>query len=107
MRNKSPFEALFSLIKSNVAPDATALAFISELSAKEMSKLLRKVRDAVRNNPEDDEAKGSRKWTHEERKACLSLWEQALSPQKVAKRRRLETTENVVIKPVEKDDEEG
>ena len=92
------------MINNNQAPDATALAIVSGLSSKEMSKLLRKVRDAMRNNSKDDEAKRSRKWTHEERKACLSLWELALSPKNVAKRRRVENKDKMVIKPIDKGD---
>ena len=91
------------MIDKNELPDSSTTPKIEQLSGKEISILRRKVRDATKNNQPIQQLKRAKKWSFEDRQECLSEWENALSLDSVAQRRRLLVASGGII---DQEDEE-
>ena len=92
------------MIDKNELPDSSTTPKIEQLSGKEISILRRKVRDATKNNQPIQQLKRAKKWSFEDRQECLSEWENALSLDSVAQRRRLLVASGGII---DQEDEES
>ena len=77
------------MIDKNELPEYSTTPKIEQLTGKEISILRRKVRDATKNNKPILQLKRAKKWSFEDRRECLSEWNNALSLDSVAQRRRL------------------